>query len=215
MSDSEGATIGLPQTAPKSLHELLIPTLHRATSHVSTVSVEARTESDEGAHALLNQTIRRSASTSPMKSRVAITASRPTLQVTSSSSASTRTVQTTASVTSTGTHKEGASSDGSSPKGKEEVATGSSDTVPGSSRLSHNSMNEAARMSRSPSRKGKERAMEFEQEVQVAGEMATANEDASKGLRELVRRTTGLGSLSRPRSVAPSLKGASRCGALR
>lgn len=152
---------------PKHLQSPLRPSPHRTTSSISTVSVEAHQIESEG-RSLLSQdpkhvrprTHSLHASVSPP----------PDEQVTEQTAPS---VQRTLSAPGT-----------PGRAGISRTASIYSLGVPAAS-VSGSSGS-------SPSRKGKERALEgFEvEDVDVEGELVTHNGDATKGLRELVRRST-------------------------
>jgi hypothetical protein len=155
---------------PKRLQSSLRPSPHRTTSSISTVSVEANQVDTTEAPGLLSQdpkylrqrTHSSHASVSPPLIPDGLVAPAPAVQRTLSAPGTPGRAGTSVSSKTTSIYSLG---------------------VPAQSTSSNAS---------SPSRKGKERALEsVEVEgVDVEGELVTHSGDATKGLRELVRRST-------------------------
>jgi hypothetical protein len=210
---------------PKRLQSPLRPSPHRTTSQISSISVEANsTDPEPTGRALLSQDpkyIRQRTLSHPNARQHTPSVAEPI--VTEVSAATTRFSPTAASATAPVVQRT-LSAPGTPGRGSASITSvGSSSRAPSVYSLSVPTAFASASVSgvgsasggSSPSRKGKEKALEdVEVEgVDVEGELVTGNDgDATKGLRELVRRSTivdpgGVPWRKPGRSRASTLKG--------
>jgi hypothetical protein len=208
---------------PKRLQSPLRPSPHRTTSQISSISVEANsTDPEPTGRALLSQDskyIRQRTLSHPHARQNVSSVAEP---IVTEVSATTTKVSPTAAPAPV--VQRTLSAPGTPGRGSASITSvGSSSRAPSVYSLSVPAVFASASVSgvgsasggSSPSRKGKERALEdVEVEgVDVEGELVTGNDgDATKGLRELVRRSTiadpgGVPWRKPGRSRASTLKG--------